>query len=120
MPLAAGYLKACADLDPALSDHEVSILNFRGRVPVDRVARRVLTPALPDVLAFSVFGWNVPAFTAVVDAYKTVKRDGVVIFGGTHVAHQGESVFRRFPNVDVVVNGEGELVFPQLLRVASE
>jgi hypothetical protein len=49
-----------------------------------------------------------------------VRPRGWTIFGGTHVASQAERVFRLYPDVDVVVNGEGEIPFANLLRAYLE
>jgi radical SAM superfamily enzyme YgiQ (UPF0313 family) len=55
-------------------------------------------------------------FGALAEMYKQLRPDGWVIFGGTHVANQAKRTFAMFPDVDVVVNGEGELVFLDLVR----
>ncbi|MFF6806031.1 KedN5 family methylcobalamin-dependent radical SAM C-methyltransferase [Streptomyces sp. NPDC012616] len=117
MPLASGYLKAMILGDPDLSPRvSVDIANFRGGVTHGEMARRLFSGQLPDVLAFSVLGWNVRAFGALAETFKQLKPDGWVVFGGTHVSHQAERVFREHPAVDVVVNGEGEITFRELVR----
>jgi len=70
----------------------------------------------PHLLGFSVFGWNLTNFGNVADAYKQLLPDAWVVMGGTHVTDQAERVFRLFPSVDVVVNGEGEFTFRELVR----
>lgn len=117
MPLAAGYLKAMVMDDPRLSPRVcVDIHNFRGRVTHGQMARQLFAGRLPDVLAFSVFGWNLRAFGSLAETYKQLKPDGWVVFGGTHTDRQGERIFRQYPQVDVVVNGEGELTFRELVH----
>jgi radical SAM superfamily enzyme YgiQ (UPF0313 family) len=121
MPLAAGYLKAAAQTDPAVGpEFDVDIQNFHGGKSVGSMARAVFSGAVPDVLAFSVFGWNFNQFGALAETYRFIRPDGWVVFGGTHVAHQGERVFGQFPQVDVVVNGEGEQTFRDLLLAFLE
>lgn len=117
MPLAAGYLRATVLEDEALSrEVDVRIFNFNGGDSVMTVAEALFSEGCPDVLAFSVFGWNYESFGSVAEAFKQVAPHGWVVFGGTHVANQGERVFRQYPAVDVVVNTEGEFVFRDLLR----
>ncbi|GGO19391.1 hypothetical protein GCM10011574_44800 [Microbispora bryophytorum] len=70
---------------------------------------------MPDVLAFSVLGWNVRQFGALAETFKQVNPKGTVIFGGNHVSNQAERTLRQWPVVDVIVNGEGELTFVDLL-----
>ncbi|MEU7979431.1 KedN5 family methylcobalamin-dependent radical SAM C-methyltransferase [Micromonospora sp. NPDC049081] len=115
MPLAAGYLKAILDADPDLgSETDVQIHNLRGGWSITEMARRIFASEPPDILAFSVLGWNYRNFACLADLYKQLKPGGTVVFGGNHVSHQGPRVFREHPAVDVVVNGEGELTFRDL------
>jgi radical SAM C-methyltransferase len=117
MPLAAGYLKAMALADPCVRERaDIEIVNFRGGATHVQMAAELFGAGAPDVLAFSALGWNVRAFGSLAATFKQLKPDGVVIVGGTHVSHQAARVFRMFPDIDVVVNGEGELTFQQLLR----
>lgn len=117
MPLAAGYLKACVEADPVLSSQvTVEILNLPGGLDVRAAAASLAVGPAPEVLAASVLGWNMAAMGALAETYRQFKPDGLVVFGGNHVSNQGPVVFRRWPAVDVVVDGEGERTFVELLR----
>ncbi|WJK42563.1 KedN5 family methylcobalamin-dependent radical SAM C-methyltransferase [Solwaraspora sp. WMMA2056] len=116
MPLAAGYLKASANADDEIRNGmDIEIRNFRGGVTNAHMANALFTEGVPDIIAFSVLGWNVNAFGALAATFKQLNPDGWVVFGGNHVTSQGNRVFRMFPEVDVVINGEGELTFRELL-----
>jgi len=116
MPLAAGYLKAVIDADADLSaEVETEICNFRGGTTLYEMVRQLLDRSVPDVLAFSVLGWNYRSFGCLAETFKQLNPAGLVVFGGVHVAYQAQRVFREFPAVDVVVNGEGELIFRDLV-----
>lgn len=116
MPLASGYLKATALADERVeAATDIAIKNFRGGITNAAMANALFTGGCPDVLAFSVMGWNFRSFGSLAATFKDINPDGLVIFGGTHVANQADRVFRMFPDVDVVVNGEGEFVFRELL-----
>ncbi|MGN6255980.1 MAG: KedN5 family methylcobalamin-dependent radical SAM C-methyltransferase [Solirubrobacterales bacterium] len=123
LPLASGYLKAAAMADPRLSDSvDIEIYSFDGSRTALEMANELLVDDPPDVLAFSVVAWNYHSFGAVAETYRQMRPDGWVIWGGNHVAHQGSRAFRLYPPVDVVVDGEGEFVFADLLaaRLAGE
>jgi radical SAM superfamily enzyme YgiQ (UPF0313 family) len=116
MPLASGYLKAAASSDPRLQGRvDIRIYNFRGGVTLMQMANDIFSHGAPDIIALSVLGWNFRQFGALAETFKQMNPDGWVIFGGTHVANQGERAFRLFPDIDVIVDGEGELVFCDLL-----
>ncbi|MFL1432705.1 MULTISPECIES: KedN5 family methylcobalamin-dependent radical SAM C-methyltransferase [unclassified Nocardiopsis] len=121
MPLAAGYLKSVIDQDPKIGDAvDVEIQNFRGGMQLTDMARAIFVESIPDVLAFSVLGWNYRTFSCLAETFKQINPKGLVVFGGTHVAHQGERVFRECTHVDVVANGEGEFTFRDLLAYRLE
>ncbi|MDT5035895.1 MAG: radical C-methyltransferase [Micromonosporaceae bacterium] len=116
MPLAAGYLKATAlASDPIRDDMDIRIFNFGGGDTVTVMAETMFAAGVPDVMAFSVFGWSYHPFGALAETFKQMRPDGWVVFGGTHVANQAERVLRQYPQVDIVVNTEGEFVFRDLL-----
>lgn len=117
MPLASGYLKAGILADAGLRDRvTVQIHNFRGGATNAAMADTIFSEGVPDLLAFSVLGWNYNAFGALAATFKQLNPDGWVVFGGTHVSNQAERVFAMFPEVDIVVNGEGELTFREVVR----
>jgi radical SAM C-methyltransferase len=121
MPLAVGYLKAMLDADESLvGEIAVEVRNFRGGQSIQEMARTLFMYQIPDVLAFSVLGWNYRRFGVIAETFKQINPAGVVVFGGNHVAYQGERVFREFPQVDVVVNGEGEHTFHELVRAVLD
>jgi radical SAM superfamily enzyme YgiQ (UPF0313 family) len=116
MPLASGYMKASVLADERTRDHaDVTIHNYRGGATLMQMANELFADGPPDILAFSVLGWNFREFGALAETFKQLNPDGWVIFGGTHVANQAERTFKLFPDVDVVVNGEGEQVFADLV-----
>lgn len=121
MPLALGYLKAYALADPRLAEaFEFRIHNYRGPDRPIKMVPEVVLEDTPDILACSVFGWNFRNFGQLAESFRQVKPNGWTIFGGTHVTHQADRVFKVFPSVDVVVNGEGERPFRSLLQAILE
>jgi radical SAM C-methyltransferase len=116
MPLAAGYLKAVLEADPSISSEvDVRIYNLRGGWSITEMARNIFSDGTPDILAFSVLGWNYRNFACLADLHKQLKPNGRTVFGGNHVSHQAKKVFRECPEVDIVINGEGEFTFRELV-----
>jgi len=117
MPLAAGYLKAAAEEDSLVQERcRIRIVNMRGGNQQAAMLAEMFADSIPDVIAFSVFGWNILSFAALAATFKQLNPNGLVVFGGTHVANQAENVMARFPVVDVIVNGEGEWSFRDVLK----
>ena len=117
MPLALGYLRAYAETDEEIRRTvDFRIFNYRGADRPIHMIPEVLIEDPPDILACSVFGWNFRHFGQLAATFRQINPAGWTIFGGTHVAYQAERVFRLYPEVDVVVDGEGEISFANLLR----
>ncbi|WP_189214319.1 KedN5 family methylcobalamin-dependent radical SAM C-methyltransferase [Actinokineospora fastidiosa] len=117
MPLASGYLKATAlQQDDIAARADITIHNFDGGSTLFGMANDLFAAGAPDVIAFSVLGWNYQEFAALAETFKQLNPDGWVVFGGNHVSHQAARVFGMHPHVDVIVNGEGEFTFCELLR----
>jgi len=116
MPLAIGYLKASLDADPDLAgETAVQICSFRGGEGLPEMAQQLFAGRAPDIMGFSVLGWNYRSFGVLAETFKQLNPAGLCVFGGNHVAYQSDRVFREFPWVDVVVNGEGEHTFRELV-----
>jgi len=117
MPLAIGYLKAAVDADEILAaEYDTRIINLRGGNTLGTSIAAVFGETVPDVLAISVFGWNFREALLLAETFKQLNPNGLAVLGGTHVANQAERIFRMSPEVDVIVNGEGEITFPELLH----
>ncbi|TWE13398.1 B12-binding domain-containing radical SAM protein [Rudaeicoccus suwonensis] len=116
--LAMAYLRASVEADPevgaqwSLSDHVV----FQDVEDDTAVERFVDTLDSPDVVAFSVYFWNRQFSEQCATLIRSRWPDTVLVFGGNDVTDQAEQVFRGCPAVDIVVHGEGELTFPELLE----
>jgi ribosomal peptide maturation radical SAM protein 1 len=92
-----------------------------------RIAGKFIENCAADLLAdgYDTFGFtttflqNVPSL-ALAKELKKRRPDATVIFGGANCdGVQGAALHRCFPFVDYVVRGEGEAVFPSLLRWLS-
>jgi radical SAM superfamily enzyme YgiQ (UPF0313 family) len=117
MPLAIGYLAAIIAGHERLSGRcFVEIKNYDGKKTAFDMAADLLCGSMPDIVGFSVLGWNIHQFASVAHALKQANPSIVVVFGGNHVANQAASMMARFPEVDIIVNGEGETSFPELVQ----
>src|SRR5918994_530808 len=77
MPLSLGYIKATAYADPGIrSSTDIRICTYRGSATASEIVHDLLAQEPPDVLGFSVCGWNLYRFAAVAEAYRQVKPDG--------------------------------------------
>lgn len=69
----------------------------------------------PDAVFFSAYIWNVETIRQLCPVLKKVLPDCILGFGGPEVSYESEAFLRENPAVDIVMRGEGELVFTKLL-----
>jgi len=74
----------------------------------------------PSVIGFSCFVWNWAFNNEVATKVKEKYPDCIIIYGGQHqpsadrLKHE-QDFFKEHPYVDILVHGEGELTFEQIL-----
>ena len=77
--------------------------------------------APPDVLGLSIYVWCERISLEVARLTKKRYPNCLVVFGGPSVSdhHYGEKLLREHPYVDVLVHGEGEATFLELLTALT-
>ncbi len=116
-PLTSGYLKAAALADTELRRAvDIEIVSFAGHESTTEMIARLFAQGAPDLIGFSVLGWNIGRFAQLAEAFRRLRPDGWTVWGGNHVSGQAERVLPGKPQVDVIVNGEGERTWPALLH----
>lgn len=72
-----------------------------------------------DIYAFSVYIFNVAYVKRVASDLKKAKPNCFIVFGGPEVSHSREQFLKNNPYVDLILSGEGEEAFCDLLNVYS-
>jgi hypothetical protein len=112
VPLASGYLKACAPAEAAGSIRILprELANHGG----DRLLLDWLLEQDPALAGFSCYLWNLERSLGLARRLKETRPGTRIVFGGPEVV-EGQPVLAS-PAVDAFVLGEGEPVFPGLLE----
>ena len=67
----------------------------------------------PDIVGFSVYIWNVNLIKEIL--HNLNNQPFEVILGGPEVSYEPEE-FLRIPSVNLIVRGEGEIVFDEIIK----
>ena len=111
-PYATGCLAAYAwQFETIQSEYEISEFIFK-REPVDVVMERINEPA---VMAFSCYNWTFEYNKCLARAIKEKYPDCLIVFGGHQISENVE-IFDELPFVDVLIYGEGERPFREILE----
>ena len=112
IPYAYGFLRSYAEQDRLI------VNNYNWKEPlckiedVETIGEKIVDP---HVLCASCYVWNHNQQTQVAKIVKEKYPKCRVIFGGPHVPDSSASYFVEHPYVDVLVHGEGEIPFNNLL-----
>ncbi|MBM3133585.1 MAG: radical SAM protein [Chloroflexi bacterium] len=115
-PLGLAYAAAAC----AQAGAEVAIFDYIVRRYTPEKLRRDLDSFEPDVVGATSVTMN---FLAAADIIREAKRYDpslVTMMGGPHVSYDVEGTLSRYPEVDLIVMGEGEKTLTELLPHIAE
>jgi len=97
-------------------DHDVKLLEFTIHDPVEVIVG-TLFEQNPDVIGFSCYIWNIEETAKLISTLKKVLPTSLIVLGGPEVSYDTDHFMHNMAGVDVIVVGEGEATFPELLSV---
>ena len=108
--LALRYLKAYGEAHGQAYD----IVEYTINMPVLHILSDITEHDI-DVLGFACYIWNIEMTLHVVDMVKAVRPDIKIVLGGPEVSFTADELLERCPNIDYIVQGEGEEAFHALI-----
>ncbi len=103
MPVGLGWINAA--LRDAGYDSALANLSHVGWREVEALLRR----ERPDILGTTLYTFNRHAGLRLASIARRINPACVVVVGGPHATHVGESILESCPDVSAVAVGEGEL-----------
>lgn len=89
---------------------------YRGAV---NLAAAAVAEDRPDVVGFSVYCWNLQFVSDCIRALRVLVPKCTIVLGGPEVSYDAESKLRALPEGDIVVRGEGEITFNELIETLA-
>lgn len=115
--LALGYLKAYALQDHFIRQNtDIEIIDFDTEGLNVQQVIYYLSQRKPDIVGFSCYCWNVEKVLDTARILKTIHPDIKIVLGGPEVGPIGAKYLREHSFLDVVIKGEGEITFSELLE----
>ncbi|MET8779034.1 cobalamin-dependent protein [Nocardia sp. NPDC004654] len=113
-PLGAMYLRAALESDPTLADSTTTTIHsYLAGISLARIAEQI-AEASPGLIGFSCQGWNIAIYRQLIPTLRQLLPNATIVLGGNHVTDQGVRWLSQIPEVDIVVNGEGEQTITDL------
>jgi anaerobic magnesium-protoporphyrin IX monomethyl ester cyclase len=107
--LAAYVEQELPDVDIDIVDCQADRLDWKG-------LERYIESVNPSMVLTSGFTTNAYTCARTCEIAKTVNDDIVTIVGGIHFSFTPEESLQRFPEIDYIVRGEGELTVVDLIK----
>ncbi|PKP67126.1 MAG: magnesium-protoporphyrin IX monomethyl ester anaerobic oxidative cyclase, partial [Alphaproteobacteria bacterium HGW-Alphaproteobacteria-8] len=109
----AGSLKAAGYTDVSFIDAMTNDL------PDDEIADRI-AKAKPDVIGVTAITPSIYKAERVLEIAREVAPNAVRVLGGVHATFMFNQILSEAPWIDVIVRGEGEEIFLDLIRAVDE
>lgn len=113
LPYAAGLMQAYVEKYAAAPESYRFLAPLFKRIPVEEGVGEFREA---DVVGFSLYVWNERISLAILKELKAKNPNVLTICGGPQVPDRAHKFLRDNPFVDVVVHGEGEKVFLEIVE----
>lgn len=115
-PLGVGYLAAIAKA----AGHESFLLDFTVQSCDAESAAEAILEKKPSVIGISTLSKMAASAYELCKTLKRIAPNIPIVMGGPHVTSFYENIFDECPDIDILVPGEGEATFQEVLGCLSQ
>jgi len=121
LPPPYGILQLAAFLEKENKDVEIEVVDCQAKLLDWKGLEKQIESFDPDIVASSGFATcNAYITIRALETAKKVKPDVLTATGGQHFTVTAQESLQTYPEIDVIVRGEGEQTFVELVQVMSE
>ncbi|MDD4953559.1 MAG: radical SAM protein [Candidatus Omnitrophica bacterium] len=114
LALGPYYLKSYHDYACNKAGGEVLIRQFSVTDPDEQIVSEIVSLE-PDIVGFGLYVWNTQKAKILARSLKERMDSVKIVWGGPEASALAEQMLLGNPCVDVIVRGEGEITFSELL-----
>ncbi len=115
IPLSLFYIKSYAETDPVIgASSRIDVVVPEDASDAARTAAEIVARK-PDIVGFSCYIWNMLHTMEIARRVKEQAPGTTIVVGGPDVSSVPKKALATYPWIDVVVRGEGEETFRELL-----
>jgi anaerobic magnesium-protoporphyrin IX monomethyl ester cyclase len=117
LPPPFGIIQLAAYLENKINDAEIEVLDCTPQQLGWYAIRRKIDSFNPDIVAASAFATcNVYLVLRTLEIAKAVNPDILTVTGGQYFSVTAQESLEKYPEIDVVVRGEGEKTSVELVK----
>ena len=119
LPPPTTLLILAAYLEREIPDIEIDILDCQAsRLTWDGLARYIESTA-PSMVLTSGFTCNAYSCARTAELTKKINEEIITVVGGIHFSFLPEESLKEFPEIDIIIRGEGERTLVELIRTLN-
>jgi anaerobic magnesium-protoporphyrin IX monomethyl ester cyclase len=119
LPPPSSLLILAAYVDRELPNLEIEILDCQAERMSWNDLEKYIESTKPSVVLTSGFTCNAYICARTCEIAKKVDEEIITIVGGTHFSFTPEESLKNFPEIDIIVRGEGELTVVELIKTLN-
>jgi anaerobic magnesium-protoporphyrin IX monomethyl ester cyclase len=120
LPPPTTLLVIAAYIEQEIPDLEVEVLDCQAeRVSWNGLERHIESHN-PSIVLTSGFTCNTYTCARTVEISKKINKDIITIVGGIHFSSVPDESLNNFPEIDIIVKGEGELTIVELIKTLRD
>lgn len=114
-PVGLAYLAANLEKNKI----KIKILDANAEfLSIEKTAKKIInSPA--KYIGFTAVTTTIPLIYKLSSIIKEKAKDKIIIAGGPHVTFMPEQVLKECPAIDIIVRGEGEITFYELIQALN-
>lgn len=112
LPYVWGLLRASGEQNSTIKESYHWALPFYYPESAEEIISRVKEP---NVFGFSCYVWNWNFHLELSKRIKELFPECLIVFGGPQIPKNDDSFFEKHPWIDILVHGEGENIFRDIL-----
>jgi len=116
LPPPTGLLALAAYVEQEMQDVEVSVLDCQAESKDWKDVERCISSYSPNIVASSGLTCNAYVCARLAETAKKVDPDIVTVLGGQHFSFMDAESLSSFPEIDIIVRGEGERTLVELIK----
>jgi anaerobic magnesium-protoporphyrin IX monomethyl ester cyclase len=121
LPPPFGIIQLAAYLEREVDDAEIEVLDCTAQQLGWSETQRKIESFEPDIVAASAFATcNVYLVLRTLEIAKNVNPEVLTVTGGQHFSTTAEESLEKYPEIDVIVRGEGEETLTELVKSAKK
>ncbi|MGD8506881.1 MAG: radical SAM protein [Candidatus Bathyarchaeota archaeon] len=121
LPPPFGIIQLAAYLEREVADAEIEVVDCTAQQLGWSEIRRKVESFNPDVVAVSAFAaCNVYSVLRTLEITKSVNPGVLTVTGGQHLTATAQESLEKYPEIDVIVRGEGEETLAELVKKSTK